>query len=361
MTETMELSLSDVVSVLTSNKPSSMTATYYLLLKKLVRYQKEQRAIKKERVPEKSDRKPPINNDMETLASLKTEPVRAENLKSCDSKACPPVPNSEMPYAIQEDEIAITLENQEILPKVSKFADRELVHFEPPKSPDTFFSGEPLSQTQQDPQENEEGVKDFTEVRKSYLSERTPSATGNNHQAQCMNRLTPRSATESRALDQSPVVFPDTKVIDLLRAMDENLSAPTWQYPEKDSSAFLIMETPQLSPLPRLRQVALRDSITKRVSWVGLSQQQPSGSSPFFANGSRPPIFPMSQQQTLMVRSLRQSKEKSKELFSSSNIKRNFVQLKHVPKDTDLNLPVLSPPYQTRSAKKSEILRLDFA
>nr|XP_060611027.1 uncharacterized protein LOC132762036 [Anolis sagrei ordinatus] len=266
-----------------------------------------------------------------------------------------------MPYAIQEDEIAITLENQEILPEVSKFADRELVHFEPPKSPDTFFSGEPLSQTQQDPQENEEDVKDFTEVRKSYSSERTPSATGNNHQAQYMTRLTPRSATESRAVDQSPVVFPDTKVKDLLKAMDENLSAPTWQYPEKDSSAFLIMETPQLSPLPRLRQVALRDSITKRVSWVGFTQQQPNGSSPFFANGSRPPVFPMSQQQTLMVRSLRQSKEKSKELFNSSNIKRNFVQLKHMPKDTDLNLPVLSPPYQTRSAKKPEILRLDFA
>ncbi|XP_053237372.1 hormonally up-regulated neu tumor-associated kinase homolog A-like isoform X4 [Podarcis raffonei] len=47
MTETLELNLSDVVSVLINNKPSYIMATYYLLLKKLIRYQKEHGTMKK--------------------------------------------------------------------------------------------------------------------------------------------------------------------------------------------------------------------------------------------------------------------------------------------------------------------------
>ncbi|XP_044277390.1 hormonally up-regulated neu tumor-associated kinase homolog A-like [Varanus komodoensis] len=46
MKETMESKLSNVVSLLINNKPSSITATYYLLLKKLMRYQKEHRPVK---------------------------------------------------------------------------------------------------------------------------------------------------------------------------------------------------------------------------------------------------------------------------------------------------------------------------
>ncbi|XP_061482240.1 uncharacterized protein LOC133384349 [Rhineura floridana] len=374
MTETMELNFSDVVNVLTNNKPSSIMATYYLLLRKLIRYQKENRTMKKESAPETLNGKLPENlsQDAYIPASQKTEEVTTENLKSCENKMFPSVLNSEMPYTIEEDEIAITLENQGILPEVSKFADRELVHFEPPKSPNNFFSCEPLNQTQLEPQENAEDIKGSTEARKSYLSEKPPSALGNNpvyfmnHQAQrslmsCTSRLMPRSVIENRLVDQSPMVCPDTRVKDLLKAMDESLPAPTWQYQEKDSSGFLIMESPRLSPLPRLRQVALGDPITKKISWLGLSQQQTNGSSPFFVNCSRPPIFPMTQQQTLMVRSLRQSKEKSKDFFNSGKIKRNFVQIKHTSKDMDLNLPVLSTLYQTRSGKKSEILRSDFA
>lgn len=251
---------------------------------------------------------------------------------------------------------------------VSKFADRELVHFE---LPNNFFSREPLNQTQPDPQANVEDAKDCTETRKEYLSERPPSALGNNpafsdtHQAQrssmsWTSRLTPRAAVENQVVDQNPVTFPDTRVKDLLRAMDENLPGPTWHFQNKNSSAVLMTETLPFSPLPRLRQVSLRDPLVKKITWMGLAHQQPNGSPPIFVNGSRPPIFPITQQQTLIVRSLRQSREKSKDLFSSGKMKRNFVQLKHTPKDTDLNLPILSPPYQSRSGKKSEILRLDF-
>nr|XP_028578737.1 hormonally up-regulated neu tumor-associated kinase homolog A-like isoform X3 [Podarcis muralis] len=253
MTETLELNLSDVVNVLINNKPSYIMATYYLLLKKLIRYQKEHGTMKKCHM---------LSRKMKLPSLWKTKEF-------------------------------------------------------------------------------------YQKAQRSLMS--------------CASRLTPRSAIENRLVDQSPMVCPDTRVKDLLKAMDENLPSLPWQYQEKESSALLIMESPHLSPLPRLRQVALRDPITKKISLMGLSQQQPNGSSPFFVNGSRPPIFPMTPQQTLMVRSLRQSKEKSKDFFNSGKVKRNFVQLKHTPKDVDLNLPVLSPPYQTRSGKKPEILRLDFA
>lgn len=250
---------------------------------------------------------------------------------------------------------------------VSNFADRELVHFEPPKSP-KIFSCEPFNQTLVDPQENVENLKEFTETKKSYASEKSLSAVGNNpanYQSQrssvsCMSGLTPKPPTENTVVDQSPMGFHDTRVKDLLKAMDENLPAPTWQCQEKGNSTFLMMETPQVSPLPRLKQAALRDTGTKKVSWKALSQQQPYGSTPFFINGSRPPIFPLTQHPTFMVRSSRQSKEKTNDFFLGSKIKRNFVQLKHKPKDMDLNLPVLSPPYyQGRSGKKPD-LRIDF-
>ncbi|KAH0622120.1 hypothetical protein JD844_024138 [Phrynosoma platyrhinos] len=73
--------------------------------------------LQKEKLPEMLDRKLPVNQNADIPASPKTELVRAQNLKNCDSKAFPSVPNSEMPYAIQEDEIAITLENQQLLPE----------------------------------------------------------------------------------------------------------------------------------------------------------------------------------------------------------------------------------------------------
>lgn len=245
-----------------------------------------------------------------------------------------------------------------------------MVHFEPPKSPNNFFSCEAPNQTHLDLPENVRDGKDFTETRKEYLSVRPSYTLGNKpacsatNQAQrssmtCTSRLTPRSAIENQVAEQNPMTFPDTRVKDLLKAMDENFPGPMWHFQEKDSSAVLVTETLQFSPLPRLRQVSLKEPLPKKISWMGLSHQQPSASPPVFVTGSRPPIFPITQQQTFIVRSLRQSRE-SKDLFNSSKIKRNFVQLKPAKKDRDLNLPILSLPYQSRSGKKSEILRFDF-
>ncbi|XP_039386756.1 hormonally up-regulated neu tumor-associated kinase homolog A-like [Mauremys reevesii] len=375
MTETMELRLSEVINVLINNKPSSIMASYCLLLKKLAKYQKEHKTMKRENVIEKCGGKPPrnLNQDADIQISQKAELVTTENLNNYDNKTFPSALSPAIPDAIQEDEIAITLDNQENIPEVSKFADREWVHLEPPKSPNKNTSYEPMNQPLLDLQENLDDYKDLADVRKSYLPEKPPPALANNptysanHQSQrsamsCTSRITPRSLTENRVIDHSPMPHQDTRFKNLLKAMDETIPTPAWLYSEKESPNLLMIETPQLSPLPRLRQAALRDTIVKKISCMGTSHQPTRGSPPFLVNGSRPPIFPISQQQTHMVRSLRQSKENPKTFFNNNmKIKRNLVQLKHIHKVTDLNLPVLSPPYQTRSGKKSEILRLDFA
>ncbi|XP_053136782.1 hormonally up-regulated neu tumor-associated kinase homolog A-like [Hemicordylus capensis] len=128
MRETMELSPTDIVNVLINNKPSSVMAMYYLLLKKLNRYQKEHRTKKKENATEKPNGTPPgnLSQDADIPAPQKSELVTAENLKTCEDKAS--MLNSEMPYVIQEDEIAITLENQEIFPEGVAAFDRALPH-----------------------------------------------------------------------------------------------------------------------------------------------------------------------------------------------------------------------------------------
>ncbi|XP_070595210.1 uncharacterized protein [Erythrolamprus reginae] len=369
MTEIMEFSLSDVVTVLIKNKPSSIMATYYLLLKKLIRYQREASTEKKEHAPEKLHGEHPgsISQDADVRISQKTKMAIAEKWKSGNNKVFHSTLSSKMPYVNKEDDIAVILENQEILPEASKFAGGELIYFDLPKSPRNSCG--PFNETQLEPRENEEDVKDWSEVRKLYLLEKPPSPLRNNprypmnHETEKSSmsyicRLTPRSTNENRIVDQDPMVFPNTKIKDLLKAMNENLLSPKWQHQERKSSAFLVMETPQLSPLPKLKPGGTKDHIIKKISWLGSSQQASIGS-PFFVSVSRPPVFPVTHEHTFMVKSLRQSKEKSSGFLKNDKIKRN-IQVKYTTKDADLNLPTLSPPYQT-SGKKSEILRLDFA
>lgn len=218
-------------------------------------------------------------------------------------------------------------------------------------------------------QENMDDSEELAEVGKASLPEKLPPALvqnqahSANHQVQrstmsFTSKVTPRSLTENRIVGWSTVPHQDTRFKDLLKAADDNIPTPTWRHPGKESPNRLMIKSPQLSPLPRLRQAALRDTIVKKFSWMR-SSQQTSGPPPFLINASKPPIFPMPQQQTFMVRSLKQSKENPSNLLNTN--KRNLVQLKNTHKTTDLNLPVLSPPYQTRSEKKSEIFRLDLA
>nr|XP_014343354.1 PREDICTED: uncharacterized protein LOC106703300 [Latimeria chalumnae] len=175
----------------------------------------------------------------------------------------------------------------------------------------------------------------------------------------CTSKGTPKSLLETRGLSRSPIPHQETRFKDLLRAMHDTIPASTWRYQEREPRNFVLIDPPQLSPLPRLRQAVLRDNISKKISWIGTTQRMTNGAPPFLVNGSRPPMFPPSRQQTLIVKSLRQSKEKPRVSFNNM-IKRSTIQFKPAHKSTDLNLPVLSPPFQTKSDKKTEALRLDF-
>lgn len=215
--------------------------------------------------------------------------------------------------------------------------------------------------------ENRNDFEDLTEAGKPSLHEESPSTPANNQplssnvQAMtCTSKAPPQSLIENRIITRSPLPHQDMRFKDLLKAVDDNIYIPTWWHLDKEGTDLLIIDSPQLSPFPRLRQAALRETLARKISWLGASQQCTDICPLVSVNGSKPPAFPMSQQQMFTIRSMRQPKENPTHFFNKRT-KKNFIQLRHIPKMTDLNLPVLSPAYQTRLGKKAEILRLNFA
>ncbi|EOB06106.1 Hormonally up-regulated neu tumor-associated kinase [Anas platyrhynchos] len=114
MTEMMEFGLSEVINILINNTLSSAMASYCLLMKKLLRHQKGQKRAERENDIEKHSINPDkhLNKESEILISQKAEMDTLENLRNYDNKAFPSVLTLSVPDATQEDEIAITLENQ---------------------------------------------------------------------------------------------------------------------------------------------------------------------------------------------------------------------------------------------------------
>ncbi|XP_029451351.1 hormonally up-regulated neu tumor-associated kinase homolog A-like [Rhinatrema bivittatum] len=398
MTENLELGLSEVINVLINNRPSPVMASYCLLLKKLLKYQREHKTVKKRKpderhlpsrtvwlelaennvsvskhptqraiIMEKCDGIQPenINHEAEILRIKQTEQGSPDPVKKSEKKEQTATQNPTFPDAIEEGEIAISLKNSENLQEVSRFAGRELIHLELPRSPHKNPSDQPSLDDQDrltDPDEPAKAQKPCVQDKQTTaLMDNSPSDQQAPKSAlSSSGTITPRVLLENKVQDQSPAPQQDARFKDLLKAVGGNIPAPTWRYPEKESPNLGTNEMPQLSPLPRLRQAAFRDILTKKFSWVGPSQQATSGSPPFLVDCSKPPAFSVSRQQTLMARNLRQSKERPRISFTNNRIKRNLIQLKHTHKATDLNLPMLSIPFSTKPEKKSEILRLDF-
>ncbi|XP_052639705.1 hormonally up-regulated neu tumor-associated kinase homolog A-like [Harpia harpyja] len=369
MTEIMEFSLSEVINILINNRPSPAMASYCLLLKKLLRYQKDCKRAQRENEVKNHNVNPDkhLNEESEIQISQKAEMDTLENLRSYGNRAFPSVLTLAVPDAIQEDEIAITLENQENLPEVSKFAGRELVHLGPPKSPSKSTPSDPIYQPLLDFQENVNDFEDLTEAENPCLDEKSPSMPTDNQPPSsnipamtCTSKAPRRLLIENRIITRSPLSHQDMRFKDLLKAVDDNIHIPTQWHLDEEGTDVLMIDPLQLSPFPRLRQAALRENPARKISWLGTSQQHTNICPLVLCKSSKPPASPMSQQQTSTIRSMRQSKEKPTHFFNKKT-KKNFVQLRHIPKTTDLNLPVLSPPYQTRLGKKAEILRLNFA
>ncbi|XP_032858531.2 hormonally up-regulated neu tumor-associated kinase homolog A-like [Tyto alba] len=364
MTEMMEFSLSEVINILIKNRPSPAMASYCLLLKKLLRYQKDRKRAQRENEVEKHSINPDkhLNKESEIQISQKAEMGTLEDLRNYGNRAFPSVLTLAVPDDIQEDEIAITLENQENLPE-----GRELVHLGPPKSSSKSMPCEPMYLPLLDFQENLNNFEDLTEAGKPCLHEKSHSTPKNNQppssKAQaitCTSKAPPPSLLENRIITRSPLPHQDMRFKAFLKAVDDNIYIPTQWHLDKEVSDLLVIDSPQMSPFPRLRQAAPRETLARKISWLGTSQQHTNICPLVLVDGSKPPAFPMSQQQTITIRSMRQSKENPTH-FLNKKTKKNFIQLRHTPKPTDLNLPVLSPPYQTRLGEKAEILKLNFA
>jgi len=218
---------------------------------------------------------------------------------------------------------------------------------------------QPLS----DFQENLNDFADLTKAGKQCLHEKLSSTPANNQPPfsnvqgmTCTSKAPPRM--ENRIITRRPLPHQDIRFKDLLKGVDDNIYIPMQWHLDKEGTDLLMTDCPQLPPFPTLRQTALRETLAKKISCLGASQQRANICPLVLVNGSKPPVFPMSQQQTSTVRSMRQSKENPTNFFNKKT-KKNFIQLRHTPKTTDL--PVLSTPYQTRLGKKPEILRLNFA
>ncbi|KAM4694304.1 hormonally up-regulated neu tumor-associated kinase homolog A-like [Discoglossus pictus] len=144
MTETMDLGISEIINILVNNRPSPIMASYCLLLKKLEKHHKEHKVIKTKdthdwnihsttlslEAPEKdnSHKKSPVQDvvktkkhenectgytEDETQNTVQTQQVILQTESKRIKKDGSPI----LQEAILEDEIAITLENQENIPE----------------------------------------------------------------------------------------------------------------------------------------------------------------------------------------------------------------------------------------------------
>ncbi|XP_036406135.1 hormonally up-regulated neu tumor-associated kinase [Megalops cyprinoides] len=376
MTESLGYGLSDVIHTLINNRPSAIMAAYCLLVKKLARHQKGVKAIKK---LENSDWNLPNKTWKEKAKTgQKVQPQKEVNVERNTRQSSKPLPNqchdtesegskkkaddtlkennetspSSAPLsedAITDDEIAheITLDNKEgLFPEVSTFAERELVHISPPKCSCREASCSKLCESAPcDIPANAELSKEVgvaTRVQKPHElrpthSENSPVEQANYHAEDKLEKLQ---------------TFYSDKGVSPRTHLDNRGHSRKGRH-------LATIESAQTSPLPKLRHTALKDNISRKITWVGMTRHSTSGS-PFLVNGSRPPVFPPSRQQTLVIKSLRHSKERGRNAAGSNAAKRNSIQLRNSHRVADLNLPMLSPAFPSKTDKKSELFRMDF-
>ncbi|XP_062872048.1 hormonally up-regulated neu tumor-associated kinase homolog A [Trichomycterus rosablanca] len=388
MTESFGYDLSDIVHTVVNNKPSSILATYQLLLKKLIQHQKGAKNIKRFETSEWNLRNKPVwnersntsqrsrqqspqretSNDRSQRQSSKTPSQDRDSIRRPDETIRQRQPSSEQRAnspsnrpadAFTDEDAEVDTDTREgMFPEVSVFAERE-AHGLPPRcscgegsgskfcnctSCDVTLDCKKLPPKGHELRPNHSGDEpprssDKLEKIQTFYSEKTVS---------------PRTQQDSKA---------GQRFKDLLLAIEDKT------YAGRHLSA--IEATAQSTPLPQLRHRTLKDVSPRKVVWAGLKRHTDlgTGSSPFLVNGLKPPVCLTQRQQALVIRSLRHSKDKRNTEagtertggIAGTTAKRNFVQLRTSVqrKETDLNLPMLPSTFQSKD-KKSEFLRLDF-
>lgn len=226
---------------------------------------------------------------------------------------------------------------------------------------------EPIYQPVLGSQNKQNDFEDSTEARKPCLHEEFPSTPANKQspfsKVQAMtstSKVPPECLMEKRIINRSPFPRQNMRIKDLLKVVYDNVHIPTQRQLDKDSAGLLMVDSPQLSPFPRLQQATLKETLPRKISLLGATQEHTDICPLVIVSGSKPPAFSMPKQQNFTIRSMRQFKDNPTHFFNKKT-KKNFTQLRHIPTTADVNLPVLCPPYQTKLGDKTEILRLNFA
>ncbi|XP_054475086.1 LOW QUALITY PROTEIN: hormonally up-regulated neu tumor-associated kinase homolog [Anoplopoma fimbria] len=429
MTETLGYSLSEIIHTLTINRPSAIMASYHLLLNKLSRSQKGAKASKK---MESNNWSLPSNNtwrekhNTESKTQQQSEPTnekrwkqsskplgaqqttvyqinrkRTEDLHRQDhqddvvisppSPSLPQLPHSTAPAipprlpspapqsmkdgAIDE-EIAITLDTRETLfPEVSVFGDRELVHLSPPKSSASQLCDSAPCQLPL-PTEPIRNSSTLRPIRHTHLI-RTTQSDGvadpgskcfhdNRHQDDHSHHL-----SINERLEKLQTFYTSEKNEISPRMLLEADTHTTHSSGRDQQGATETTQTSPSAPLPRLRNLGLKDGRGRKMTWVGLTRPGPPG---LLVNGSKPPAFPSQRQHTLVIKSLRQEKGKRRELSTSrgggergtagglNGAKRNSVQLRSSlqRRVEDMNLPLLPAALQRKRDSKNQLHSMDY-
>ncbi|KAK5880372.1 hypothetical protein CesoFtcFv8_023407 [Champsocephalus esox] len=424
MTDTLGYSLSEIIHTLTINRPSAIMASYHLLLHKLSRSQKGTKAKKLENndwsLPSKNTWRERHNADSKTQNEQTNEksskpssrPLKAQQTTEYhinrkrpedllrkgrreDAENRPPSPSlPQLPHSVSpsippclpspgplctedgatDEEIAINLDTREMLfPEVSVFGDRELVRLSPPKTSASQLCESAPSQVPLPAEPIRDGSTSRP-IRHTHLLRTTQSdgAAGpgsdcfhdNRHQDDHSHHL-----SINERLEKLQTFYSSEK-----NGISPRMLLEADEHPTKtDKDQLSTMETTSTSTsaqLPRLRNVGLKDGRGRKMTWVGLTRPGPPG---LLVNGSKPPAFPSQRQHTLVIKSLRQERDKRKDLSPAAGgagdrgtagggLKRNSVQLRSSlqRRVADLNLPLLPAALQGKTDRKNQLNSMDY-
>ncbi|KAF5890457.1 hormonally up-regulated neu tumor-associated kinase A-like, partial [Clarias magur] len=334
MTEALGYSLSEVIHTVINNKPSTILATYQLLLKKLSRHQKGSKNIKKlessawnlpnktgwnerSNTSERSQQQKiqsETSNDKSQRQSNKTQRIppqdrRPEEIirqRQSSSEQRDSTPTNHPADVLTSNDTAVNMETRECLfPEVSLLGERELVHVSPPKYPcgegsSTSCDAPLILESKKDsikapPKDHDLWPTHSENYSSEDAAQRHDGKLEKIQMFYSEKVVSPRMHLESKA---------GQRFKDLLLAIEEK--SHTARHLSTMESAL------QTAPLPRLRHRTLKDISPRKAVWTGLKHHTgPStGSSPFLVNGSKPPVFLSQRQQTLVIKSLRHAKEK---------------------------------------------------
>uniref|UniRef100_A0AAQ4PZ22 non-specific serine/threonine protein kinase n=2 Tax=Gasterosteus aculeatus aculeatus TaxID=481459 RepID=A0AAQ4PZ22_GASAC len=428
MTETLGFPLSEIIHTLTINRPSAIMASYHLLLNKLSRSQKGAKPSKKLdgnylslpskntwREKHNSDSKTPKLNEPtnEKRSKQSSKPLRSQQTTACpinrkrsEDRLCRqdqrdmenrtpspslpqllhstspvipprftspfPIPQSTEDGATDE-EIDIKLETKEALfPRVSVFGEREFVHLPPKNSASQLCDSTPcqvplLAQPIRD-------SSALRPIRQTHLLRTTQSDGAADPGSQCFHG-------NGRKDDHSHHLSINERLekLQTFYSSEKNGISPrmfleaTHITHSSDRDHLGVTETAKTrsTPLPRLRNLGLKDGRGRKMTLVGLSRPRPPG---LLVNGSKPPAFPSHRQHTMVIKSLRQQKEKRRDLSASGGGERstaggglngatsNSIQLRssHQRQVADLNLPLLPTTLQRMTNSKNQLQNMDY-